>query len=131
HRVERLLAALTLGGPLKRLESLAKAAGSRRLEQVLLGAEETEHVGLRNARALRDRLRRRAVETALGELLQRRVENVVAPFLGALPLWLYDHAGDVSDYSQACQASRPPRRDPRRRAASGREARALDRRRGR
>ena len=55
-------------------------------------------------------LGRRAVEPALGELLERRVEDLLAPLLGALPLRLYDHAADVSDYSLACQVPRHPSR---------------------
>ena len=40
---------------------------------------------------LRDLLGRRAVEPALGELDERRVEDLVTPLLGTFPLWLDDH----------------------------------------
>ena len=84
--MERLLAALALGRPLERLERLAEAAGDGRLEELLLRAEEAEHVRLRDAGASRDLLGRRAVQAALGELVEGGVEDVRPAFGGSAPV---------------------------------------------
>ena len=57
--------------------SIIEAARDNGREERLLGAEEPEHVRLRDAGATRDVLRRRAVEAPLRELLERRVEDLV------------------------------------------------------
>ena len=80
--MERLLAALALGRPLERLERLAEAPRDRRLEQLLLRAEEAEDVRLRNACIPSDFLGRRGGEPALGELGHGRVEDLVTPLGG-------------------------------------------------
>ncbi len=81
-----------LGRPLEHLERLAEAAGDDGPEELLLRAEETEHVGLGDARAAGDVLGRRSVEPALGELVERRVEDLLAAFVLRLAFGRYDHA---------------------------------------
>ena len=80
--MQGLFAALALGRPLEELERLAEAAADRGLEELLLRPEEAEEVGLRDAGPPGDVLGGRAFEPALGELDQRRVEDVVLPFRG-------------------------------------------------
>src|SRR2546430_3498861 len=73
HRVESVVAALSLGGALERLQRLAHAACDGGLEELLLRPEEPEDVRLRDAGPLCDLLRGRAVQAAGGELHLRRV----------------------------------------------------------
>src|SRR5262249_671702 len=68
-RHARLLAPLALRGALEHLQRLAEAAGDDGAEELLLRAEEPEHVGLRDAGPARDVLRRGAVVAAVRELL--------------------------------------------------------------
>src|SRR5439155_21368632 len=54
HRVERLLAGLAGGGLAEELEGPAQAAADAFEIQLLLGAEQAENVGLRDAGLARD-----------------------------------------------------------------------------
>ena len=58
-----------------------EAAPHGRDEEVLLGAEELEQVGLRDADPLGDRLDRRAVQAADGELVDGRLDDLAAALL--------------------------------------------------
>ena len=78
-------AALALRRPLEELERLAEAAGDDRREELLLRAEEPEHVRLRDPGPPGDVLGRGAVEPARGELLERRVEDLLAALGLGLP----------------------------------------------
>ena len=80
--MQSLLAPLALGRPLEHLERLAEAPADGGDEELLLRAEEPEEVGLGDAGAAGDVLRRRALEAALGELDHRGVEDVVLALRG-------------------------------------------------
>src|SRR5581483_1229441 len=123
-RLQGLLAPLALGRPLEDLERLPEAADLDRLEELPLRAEQAEHVGLRDAGSAGDVVRRCAVEALVGELDEGGVEDLLPPLVLRLPFRDLDHALDVSDYSQPCQAPRPRRRDRSLRAAYGTAGRA-------
>src|SRR6266516_73888 len=96
HGLERVLPAFPLGGPLEDLERLPEAARDACLEELLLRTEEAEHVRLRDAGLLRDRLRGGTVEAARCELLERRVEHRLASLLGGLPFRADSHGSKLS-----------------------------------
>ena len=81
-----LLARQAGGRRPKHLERPAHAALDRGDEELLLGAEEAEDVGLGDPDGLRDRLRRTPDQPPGSELDQGRFEDLLAPFLGALSL---------------------------------------------
>ena len=90
--MQRLLAPLALGRALEDLERLAEAARDDGDEELLLRPEEPEDVRLRDARPAGDLVGRGAVEPALGEHLQRRVEDLLAPLVLRLPFRRCNHA---------------------------------------
>src|SRR5262249_9720656 len=90
-RLERGLAALALGGPLEDLERLPEAARLDRREELALRAEQSKDVGLRDAGPPGDVLRGRPVQALLGELDERRIEDLLPALLLRLACG-YHHA---------------------------------------
>ena len=83
---------MPFGRPLEHLERLAEAAGDDGLEELLLRPEEPEDVGLRDAGPAGDVLGRGPGKPALGELDERRVEDLLAALLLRLAFG-NDHGG--------------------------------------
>src|SRR5712691_1470741 len=103
-RVERLLPGEPGGGFAEHLERLLEAALARRDEELLLRPEEPEQVRLRDPDAPGDGVGRRAGEAVLGELDQRRLEDLLTAYLGGLAFNDRSHGRDGSDHSLPCQA---------------------------
>jgi hypothetical protein len=84
HVLELVPGLGSLGGaPEGRDHLLARAVGAGQ-EQLLLGAEEPEQVGLRDAGLAGDDLGRGPVEAALGEVLDRHREDLLTALVGGL-----------------------------------------------
>jgi hypothetical protein len=90
HRLQRVHPPPALRRAGEELVCLAEAAVADGDEERLLRPEEAEDVRLRDAGAAGDVLGRRSVEPALGELLERRLEDLLVPLVLRLPL-LRDH----------------------------------------
>ena len=81
---ERLLAGQPFRGRAERLVRVGEAALGRGDVELLLGAEEAEQVRLRDAGLAGDDVGRGALEAALGEHGDRRLEDLLAPLLSRL-----------------------------------------------
>ena len=81
-----------------------EAAPDGRDEELALGAEEAEEVGLRDAGPAGDRVGRRAVQAGLGELGARGVEDLLAADLCRLACRRHHRGEEVSTHSQLRQA---------------------------
>ena len=79
-----LFAAGAYGGPVERVADLRVGAVHAGEEQLLLGAEEPEQVGLGDAGLARDRLGRGAVQAPDREVADRDLEDLLAALLGGL-----------------------------------------------
>ena len=80
-RLERVRAGRAGSGGTERVERPCEAVVDDGDEELLLRPEEAEEVGLRDARAARDRVGGRAVEPAQRELDVRGLEDGDAPFV--------------------------------------------------
>ncbi len=89
HRLQRILAVgraatrgVVRGGVAEHLRDHLEAAIERGQEQLQLGAEEREHIGLGDADALRDALHRGAVQPAVRELVHGGRDQLLAALGG-------------------------------------------------